>query len=100
MQEGIAIYIVQILTVEGEEKQTNENKLFKYQLHIQNVQHFVKHFIYVINLFCKTAKTNLNLNLEGVHLSDYRCVHRLGTEKSVLKYHSATPTQDLSLYNT
>lgn len=35
MQEGIAIHIVQLITVDMKKA---KNKLFKYQLHIQNVQ--------------------------------------------------------------
>lgn len=35
MQEGIAIDIVQLITVDMKK---SKNKLFKYQLHIQNVQ--------------------------------------------------------------
>lgn len=39
MQEGIAIHIVQLITVDMKKK--SKNKLFKYQLHIQNVQHLL-----------------------------------------------------------
>ena len=36
MQEGIAIHIVQLIT--DDMKRKPKNKLFKYQLHIQNVE--------------------------------------------------------------
>ena len=59
-------FIVQLLTVDrGKRSIKKENKLFKYQLHIQNVEHAVKHFIYVIKLFFVKLQTNV----EGVHLS-------------------------------
>lgn len=39
-------------------KKGKKNKLFKYQLHTQNVQH-VHNFIYVIRIILRKSQTNL-----------------------------------------